>query len=211
MKTFEAIDIDKAVLSTELEELDAFLQANSTLKEREHIAPFFKARKQLCAALGLVNSSVELVDRVATELELFGDFACDAASGDSQTNAYTLVEFEDAHQYSVLSKLESGKTMKRWSSRFEHGFSQLVDWAWRLSTEGGSTEAYRRIFGANNAVIHLLLIAGRDADLTPDDLARIRWRAHNISLGGFRMTCLTFDGVLNTLRRRILLAGQDTN
>ena len=32
-------------------------------------------------------------DRVATELEFFGDFVCDAASGDSQVNAYTLVEF----------------------------------------------------------------------------------------------------------------------
>jgi hypothetical protein len=50
MKTFESIDIDKAVLSTELHQLDAFLQANSTLKERERIAPFFKASKQLCAA-----------------------------------------------------------------------------------------------------------------------------------------------------------------
>jgi hypothetical protein len=210
MRTFESIDLDKVTLSRELDEFADFLQAKSELKEREHIAPFFKERRQLCAALGLVNGSVELVDRVAIELELFGDFACDAASGDSQANAYTLVEFEDARRYSVLSRLEPGKTMKRWSSRFEHGFSQLVDWAWRLSTEGASTDAYRRIFGRNDADIHMLLVVGRDADLTSDDLARIRWRAQSISMGGVRMTCLTFDGVLNTLRRRILLASQET-
>jgi hypothetical protein len=80
---------------------------------------------------------VALPDRIATELELFGDFTCDVASRDSNQDAYTLVEFEDALEYSVLAKLETGRTMKRWSPRFEHGFSQLVDRAWRLTTERG--------------------------------------------------------------------------
>jgi Domain of unknown function (DUF4263) len=99
--------------------------------------------------------------------------------------------------------------MRNWSPRFEHGFSQLVDWAWRLTTEGSSSPAYRRIFGANDASIHFLLIVGRDADLTADDLARLRWRANNISFGAFKMSCLTFDGVLGTLRRRLVLATQN--
>ncbi len=135
-------------------------------------------------------------------MDLFGDFVCDAARGDSETHAYSLMEFEDAQPYSVLTRPASGKTMKRWSSRFEHGFSQLVDWAWRLSTEGASTHSYRRIFGANDATIHLLLVAGRDNDLTADDLARLRWRANNLSLGAFRMSCLMFHQVLHVLRQR---------
>ena len=136
MKTFEPISLDYGVLSKELDELQALLTSKTTLKERKEIAPFFKCRKHLSAALGLANGEVLLPDRIATELDLFGDFACDVASGDSETNAYTLVEFEDAQEYSVLTKLEVGKTVKRWSPRFEHGFSQLVDWAWRLTTEG---------------------------------------------------------------------------
>jgi hypothetical protein len=206
MKTFEPITLDYGVLSKELNELKALLNSQTSLKERAEIAPFFKGRKHLSAALGLTNSGVLLPDRIATELDLFGDFACDVASGDSETNAYTLIEFEDAQQYSVLTKLETGKTMKRWAPRFEHGFSQLVDWAWRLTTEGTSSAAYGRIFGQNSATIHLLLIGGRDADLTEDDLDRLSWRANNMSLGSFRMSCLTFDGVLNTIRRRLLLA-----
>ena len=208
MRTFEPIKLNPSALVKELDELEAFLQKNRELRERKHVLPFFKSRKQLCAALGLTNGSVGIPDRVALELDLFGDFACDAASGDSKSNAYTLVEFEDATQYSILTKLQTGKTVKRWSTRFEHGFSQLVDWAWRLSGEGGTTSAYRSIFGANHAKIQLLLIVGRDADLTPDDLARVEWRANSISLGAFRMSCLTFDGVLNTLRGRLLLAAQ---
>jgi Domain of unknown function (DUF4263) len=205
MRTFEPITLNLNQLADEVDELADFLASHTALKEREQVAPFFKSKKQLCAALSLTNSSVELPDRVAVELDLFGDFACDVASGDSSANAFTLVEFEDAQECSVLGKLERGKTMKRWAPRFERGFSQLVDWAWRLHTEGGTTDAYHRIFGANNANVHLLLIAGRDTDLRPEDHARIRWRANNTSLGGFRTTCMTFDGVLNTLRRRLTL------
>jgi hypothetical protein len=72
------------------------------------------------------------------ELDLFGDFVSDLAAGDSEANAYTLIEFDDAKEHSISSRLGRGKTMKRWSQRFEHGFSQLVDWAWRLSAEAGS-------------------------------------------------------------------------
>jgi hypothetical protein len=83
----------------------------------------------LCAALGLTNSSVELPNRWATELDLFGDFVCDIASGDRETNAYTLIELEPTLEYSIFMKLQAKKSMRRWSPRFEHGFSQLVDWA----------------------------------------------------------------------------------
>ena len=105
MRTFEPIVIDLEQLSQELEQLTDFLNSHQRLKEREHVAPFFKDKKQLCASLALTNSSVELPDRVALELDLFGDFVCDAASGDSNANAYTLVEFEDAHEFSILTKL----------------------------------------------------------------------------------------------------------
>jgi hypothetical protein len=63
----------------------------------------------LCAALGLTNSSVELPNRWATELDLFGDFVCDIASGDRETNAYTLIELEPALEYSIFMKLQAKK------------------------------------------------------------------------------------------------------
>jgi Shedu protein SduA, C-terminal len=198
--------LDTAQLTKELDDLEALLKKKRHLRERKHVLPFFRTRKHLCTALGLMNGAIGLPDRIATELDLFGDFACDAATGDSERNAYTLVEFEDATEYSVFKKLQPGKTVKRWSSRFEHGFSQLVDWAWRLTEEGNGSAAYRRIFGKNNATIQLLLVVGRDSELTEDDLARVEWRANSVSLGAFRMTCMTFDGVLSTLRRRLFLA-----
>ena len=211
MRTFAQIALDKTVLTDNLTELEEFLSNKAHLKERSQVLPFFRTKPQLCAALGYANNTVELPDRWAYELELFGDFAYDFAADDSEANAYTLVEFEDAQEYSIFSRPPEGKTMKRWSPRFEHGFSQLVDWAWRLSSEGESSAAFRRIFGDDNPTIHLLLVVGRDADLNKDDLTRLRWRANHVVLGQYRMTCFTFDGFLHSIRRRLLLAMQSNN
>jgi hypothetical protein len=206
VKGFEPIALNRIQLQAELDDFEVFLTCTKSLKERKHIAPFFKQKKHPVAALGLTNSGIAMPDRVSTELSLFGDFTCDAASGDSVSKAFLLIEFEDATERSVLGSAGPGK-VKPWSPRFEHGFSQLVDWAWRLS-ESHESQAFRRIFEMNDPSIHLLLIAGRDADLNDDDQARIRWRANSMTIGAYRMSCLTFDGALNALRRRLMLVGQ---
>lgn len=207
MKRFEPITLDASDLSRELDELAAFLDDNATLKERTQIIPFFKRRMQLTAAIGTFHGGISLPDRVASELDLFGDFICDMASGDSATNSFLLIELENAEKDSIFVKRKS-KAMTEWSRRFEHGFSQLVDWAWRLYEEGSSSVAFESIFGARHASVHMLLIAGRDARLTESDQARLKWRADNISFGAFKMSCVTFDGVLNRLRRSISMSMQ---
>ncbi|BCH58573.1 hypothetical protein RvVAR0630_11970 [Agrobacterium vitis] len=208
MKKFKQLAIDISILDDDLHAFEMLLNAESHLKERDQIIPFFKQRPHLCAALGFLHGNIELPNLWSNELHLFGDFVCDAASGDSEANAFTLIEFEDAKEHSIFLKLADAKSMKHWSPRFEHGFSQIADWAWRLSTEGGGSSAFRRIFGDNDPVIHFVLIVGRDADLTDDDKARLRWRANNVSFGQYRMSCFTFDAVLGSLRRRLSLARQ---
>jgi hypothetical protein len=205
VRGFEEITLEIPRLREELDDFESFLNSETQLKEREQIAPFFKQRKHLVAALGYTHAGIAHPDRVSTELSLFGDFSCDAASGDSVSKAFLLVEFEDATERSVLGRAVPGK-IKPWSPRFEHGASQLVDWAWRLSCENHDSHAFRRIFEMNDPYIHFLFIARRDADLNDDDQARIRWRANSMTLGAYRMSCLTFDGALSTLRRRLKLA-----
>ena len=210
MKSFATLTFDRDRLTADFAALETLLAGKEHLKERDQIIPFFQDRQHLCAALGLTNSAMELPDLWARELDLFGDFVCDLAAGDSEANAFTLIELEPALEYSIFTKLQRGKSMKRWSRRFEHGFLQLVDWAWRISAEGESSAAFRRIFGDNNPAIHLLLIVGRDSDLGKDDLTRLRWRANHTSLGQFKMSCFTFDGILKSIRRRLSLAAQPT-
>jgi len=205
MRSLKPIAVNPRQLLAQLSELEAFLNDNSVLKEREHVIPFFRARPQLVAALGLTNAAIGRPDRYATELQLFGDFSCDAASGDSVDGSFSLIEFEDARDYSVFRAREAGRSVRRWSPRFEHGFSQLVDWAWRLDTEGHSP-AIQRVFGSQPVSVHLLLVIGRRGDLADHDFKRMTWRSQNVRLGSHSMSCLTFDDVLATLRRRIMVA-----
>jgi hypothetical protein len=205
VRGFNAIKLDRQKLEDELGDLESLLNSSTELKERAQIAPFFKQHQHLVAGLGYFNSAIALPDRVSTELDIFGDFACDAASGDSVSKSFLLVEFEDANEFSILGKADPGKN-KPWSSRFEHGFSQLVDWAWRLNQEGGTSDAFTRIFDVSHPSIHFLLIVGRDADLDARDKSRMHWRANSINLGPYRLSCLTFDGVLTGLRRRLELS-----
>ena len=125
MRSLEPIEPDPARLRRELDELEQFLSTGAPLKEREHVAPFFKERPQLAAALGFACNEVQYVDRFAIELGLFGDFACDVASGDSDANAFTLVEFESAEPYTIFARAKPG-SVRNWAPRFEHGFSQLA-------------------------------------------------------------------------------------
>jgi len=208
MKGFGRIELNYKTLKSELDEFEAFLNGSMHKKERREIAPFFRDHEQLVAALGFTHPEIQHPDCVSTELSLFGDFACDSASGDSESKAFLLIEFEDATEHSVLRRIKEGDEgkIKAWSSRFEHGFSQLVDWAWRLDTEAPGSPSMQRIFGVDNPSLHFLLIAGRSSDLTEADQNRMLWRARSVHFGKYRMSCLTFDGVLATLRRRLSLA-----
>ncbi len=203
MRGFDPIKLDRAKLTAELDDFEIFLASASHLRERKDVAPFFKSHRQLVAALGFFHSNIARPDRVSTELSIMGDFICDAASGDSASNAFLLIEFEDATPNTVLVSADPGK-IKPWSFRFERGASQLLDWAWRLDCEAKAGPAFRRIFEQDHPIVHFLLIAGRDDDLTADDLGRVRWRTGNVSFGSYRMNFLTFDAVLGGLRLRLL-------
>ena len=202
MKKLELVVTDINALQSELQDLQIFLAQSPHLRERAEIIPFFKTKKHLTAALGMLNAHISVPQLYANELQLFGDFTADAASGELDSNAVCLIEFEDANEESIFRRLEHGKTVKRYSHRFEHGYSQLVDWAWRLSTETNS-DAYARIFGSKMALITFMMIIGRDSDLTGEDLLRLRWRTQHTNLGGILLQCFTFDQILAIIRRRI--------
>ena len=57
--------------------------------------------------------------------------------GDASSHAYCFIEFEDATETSIFKK--TPKLTPEWSPRFEHGFSQLVDWILWLENNKGNT------------------------------------------------------------------------
>src|SRR5262249_7926987 len=146
-------------------------QSKTDLSERDDILPLFQGRRQLCAMLGIFNNRIGLVDRWAKEYDMFGDFACDIAVGDSSQGAYCFVEFEDARVGSVFEK-KGAKAVREWGKRFDHGYSQIVDWIHKLSGRNMSADNLAR-FGVPEISYETVLVIGRDAHQDPGEMQRL--------------------------------------
>lgn len=127
-EVFDPYTRDVRALRTELDAFGALLQAGTPLREASQILPFVRRSRHLAAAFGFANHALGAPDLLALERPLFGSFRCDVAVGSSTSRQFTLVELEDAREHSLFEAVK-GRDFPRWSSRFERGFSQLVDWA----------------------------------------------------------------------------------
>jgi hypothetical protein len=139
--------------------------------------------------------------RLAYEFPLFGDFAADIILGNAEVGEYCLVELEDASESSILKKVK-GKATKEWSPRFDHGCSQLIDWFYALD-DMKKTSAFTKHFGHGHIKFFGLLLIGRSAGLSADDLTRLKWRTEKVLVDSHPLFCLTFDALYQHLARRI--------
>jgi hypothetical protein len=201
MKDFLPVTFDYAACEKEVKELADLLATRSSLKESRDILPFFKARPQLSALCGHYNPNMGRHDRVAWEYDLFGDFACDVAVGDSVKQTYTFLEFEDAGSKSLFTR-QGKKATREWSARFDHGYSQIIDWFYKLNDERKS-DAYNTRFGKSSIDFVGVLVVGRDRFLEPGERLRLEWRRENVVVQSKRVVCLTFDELARDLAERL--------
>jgi antiviral defense system Shedu protein SduA len=201
MKAFRSIAFDFLRSEKEVDEFEKLLQNNTSLQERKDILPFFRKREQLCAMCSVLSPEISVVDRVALEYDLFGDFACDLALGDWDRKAYCFIEFEDAEPQSIFEK--AGKKANRnWGRRFEHGYSQIIDWFHKLTKMAENPEFEGR-FGKRTIAFDAALVIGRDADLVATEISRLEWRQEFVVVHSKRIRCVTFDGLLRLMRTRL--------
>ena len=139
---------------------------------------FFQAHRHISALIGLYNPVIARFDRVAWEYPLFGEFRCDLAIGDSVTKAYTFVEFEDAGPRSLFVK-RGDRTSRAWSPRFDHGYSQVVDWFYKLQVMTDSADMEAR-FGKRSIEYTGVLVVGRDHHLQTGEQLRLKWRREHV-------------------------------
>ena len=199
-KEFVKIQFDAEQCRKEAEELRELLATNVDLHERKDVLPFFKERLQLSAYLGSYHPDIVRYDLVAHELPLFGDFVADLVVGDSKNSAFAFIEFEDASPDSVFVKKK--KATPDWSSRFEHGFSQLVDWFFKLH-EQGQTVDFEDKFGSRT-IRHLgILVIGRSEHLGKREEQRLRWRQEFVLLNSKQIYCKTFDQLRDDILARL--------
>jgi len=206
MKDFKTIVYDATRVRKELNEFDKLLKSKASLSERKDLQPFFKKRDQLSAFLGTYALNIGPGTHLAYEFPFLGDFASDIIVGNRDQGEYLVIELEDGTPTSVFTKIQ-GKKTKEWSKRFDHGYSQLIDWFSCLD-DYRQTSKFSDEFGHGHVTFYGLLIIGRNAGLTEGDRRRLRWRTKNVVVNSQPITCITFDDLYEALQRRLTLYSQ---
>lgn len=200
MKEFEVIDFDLAAIENQVDEFRNLLGQNKPLEETEHIRPFFTDRKHLSTFLASYHPKATQFNHLAYEFDFFGDFKCDIATGDSASKSYCFIEFEDATPTSIFVKKE--KLMTEWSPRFEHGYSQIIDWFWKLEDLAGS-DTFKRRFDCPKINYIGILVLGRSNYLSQTDKDRLQWRQNHTIVNSKNIFCITFDELLSHLEVKL--------
>ena len=168
------------------------------LGESDDILPFFTANKQLCILMAMYNTMINLKNAsIAREFDIFGDHVADLAIGDMQTNQYCFIEFEDAKSGSIFKA--GKKATPEWSTRYEHGYSQLIDWILWIENNKG-TPAHKNRFDAEIIHYNMILVIGRDRDLANrGSRDRFEWRNNSVVVASKKVNCMTFDTLYDDL------------
>jgi Domain of unknown function (DUF4263) len=204
MKQFDPFQIDLTRCQNQLNLFKHLLDrfAPAQLRERKDVLSFFRASKDLSALAGYLSPEVVHVDRLAYEYDFWGDFAADRAVGDSEREAYCFIEFENAAPGSIFSKLP-GRSAAEWASRFEKGYSQIIDWFWKLHDMRG-TDAFLSRFGHVKRFHYFgLLVVGRSASLNDVESKRFNWRRDRVVVDSRHVRCMTYDELYDDLSLKL--------
>jgi len=201
MKTFTSLVWDVSCCRKECETFRTLLEHHQTFEERRHVLPLFRKCLHLSAFLGSYHPDLDRFDRIAFEYNLFGDFSCDLVVGDAVRKVYNFIEFEDAGPTSLF-KRQGKKQTRAWSTRFDQGYSQIIDWFGKLRDTEKSDDFEAR-FGARTIDFMGTLIVGRDHHLEPGERRRLDWRRRSVVVDSRKIQCLTYDDLYYDLSYRL--------
>ena len=124
-------------------------------------------------------------------------------SGIPEEGTYCFVEFEDGGEDGVFSR-SGEKATREWSRRFEHGFSQLVDWFYLLD-DMKNTQRRRRISATGIPAFMAFWSSGGPLASATTNATGSCWRSDRVLVNSHKIVCLTYDDLYHALRRRIEL------
>jgi hypothetical protein len=202
-KQFKSIALDPKTCRTQINEFGALLRSKAALSERLDVLPFFTKRPQISAFIGSYMRDTGPATEYAFEYPFYGDFAADLVIGDKAGRRFCVVEFEDGRKNSIF-RVPKGKSTSEWGPRFEHGFSQIVDW-FTLIDDIKNTKRFQRDFGPDHVRFSALLVIGRDAGVTGYDRTRLDWRTEKVRVDSHPVECVTSDGLREHLDRHLRL------
>ncbi len=115
--------------------------------------------------------------------------------------SFTFVEFEDAGPKSLFVK-QGKKATRAWSSRLDQGYSQIIDWFYKLDDRRNSDD-YETRFGKRSIDYSGLLIVGRDRYMNEGERLRLEWRREHVIVHSRKIHCVTFDELAVDLLARL--------
>jgi hypothetical protein len=120
-----------------------------------------------------------------------GMFRTDLVLGNDGLRQFGLIEFEDAMANSIFK--EGTKQYRYWSPRIEHGFSQIIDWAWVRSDHPNDSVLVAG-FGGRIMTSAYAVICGRKMSLKDDtEEKRFAHRRASLKVEGQPALVLTYD------------------
>jgi hypothetical protein len=200
MPDFHPHTLDLAAGRQQVQELKALLDGSADLGEGV-FHDFFEPRLDLRALVGLYNPSLASPNRLAWQYPVFGEFRSDFAVGDWARKAYTFVEYEDAGPRSLFVQ-QGNRPSRAWSSRFEAGYSQIVDWFYKLHVMTDTPDMEARL-GKRSIRYTGVLLIGRDQHLEAGEQLRLEWRQEHVVVNSKHIVCVTYDQLLEDLLFRL--------
>ncbi len=190
--------LEEAVIAFE-----KLLSNQEELEEKKDIQPFFNNHPALIPAMAeLVGMSITNIDELEFEFQLWHDFICDIGFGSSKKNTYCLIELEDAKKNSLFRN--TPKNHPKFSDKFEKGFSQIIDWFWKIDSLKNNATTIEHLFNTHNPKIKSILIIGRSHFLkSTSEIARLKWRIEKTIIDSKQIECLTYDELLDYFKTTV--------
>lgn len=207
MIDFKRARLNLDVAQKEIEEFRIFLQDNDEIDETgdDGLQKFFSKRPNLLLLAGDTFVPSMTPGLYLGEPFLLGEFRADFLVADDARANFLFIEFEDAKRDSIFSVKGKGKTTKafEWSKRFEHGFSQIVDWQFRIFDYSRTSKIEEHFLSRDFDYLGLLVI-GRDRFIDDNGLRqRLKWRTSHTIIDSKPIHCITFDKFYTELSRRL--------
>ncbi|CAH0283399.1 hypothetical protein SRABI05_04281 [Agrobacterium fabrum] len=142
-------------------------------------------------------------DLMSREFGIKGLFRADYVVGNHKARKFVLVEFESANSDSIFRG--GTKNYRYWSKDLEHGFGQIIDWAWAKQsapTDPMFTNAFRGKVVDDCYVV----VCGRRPDVGTIEEGRFDFRK-SLNMGKINFQLYTYDDMVDAISDNLTAKG----
>jgi hypothetical protein len=207
---FKDVVFDKVQCQKELDEVKLLFNGCPDIEETKGSGGYskglqgiFEKRLQLFALMGKIVFG-EIATKWNKEVK-FGDFRADFIIANNNEKKVCLIEFENAKTDSIFKqKTHSDSTVTfEWSPKFDHGYSQILDWKYYAMEE---KESVKKDFSQKPKEIEFALFIGWNKYLQQSNFQeRFDFRKDKVTIESKAFYCMCFDSLIDELQEKLNL------